>query len=214
MKIYVVGAHKNNFFEADEIRERFYIDEPHEGDNIDSLNSWYCEMTGLYYLWKHCDDDIVGLEHYRRSFRYKRNLLGKEDIQECLSNADIICTKAKYSKQNPVKSWLILHNKMKDMKKFLTFAKLYVGEEYYNECWKHLNGDWHCLGNMFICKKELINEYCEFIFDVTMKYKEAEEFYGRSLPPRILGYFTEFLFGAWLTWKNKNICWREKRIHF
>lgn len=54
--------------QLDDIREKFIIDEKHEGDNIDFLNLWYCELTGLYYLLKHTKDDIIGLEHYRRYF--------------------------------------------------------------------------------------------------------------------------------------------------
>ena len=38
MKIYVVGSSKNKFLPLDNIREKFLIDQPHEGDNIDFLN--------------------------------------------------------------------------------------------------------------------------------------------------------------------------------
>ena len=75
MKIYVVGSNKNIFLPLDDIREKFIINETHKGDNIDDLNPWYCELTGLYYLWKNCDDDIVGLEHYRRYFVNNQNKL-------------------------------------------------------------------------------------------------------------------------------------------
>lgn len=68
MKIYVVGSSKNKFLPLDNIREKFLIDQPHEGDNIDFLNPWYCELTGLYWLWRNSTEDIVGLEHYRRYF--------------------------------------------------------------------------------------------------------------------------------------------------
>ena len=98
MKIYVVGSSKNNFLPLDNIREKFLIDQKHEGDNIDFLNPWYCELTGLYYLWKHCDDDIVGLEHYRRYFvNGKGNLLSENEIRNILKNYDVI---AHTSKQN------------------------------------------------------------------------------------------------------------------
>lgn len=50
MKIYVVGNSKNKFLSLDNIREKFLIDQKHEEENIDFLNPWYCELTGLYYL--------------------------------------------------------------------------------------------------------------------------------------------------------------------
>jgi len=206
MKIYVVGSSKNRFLPLNNIREKFLIDKPHEGDNIDFLNPWYCELTGLYHLWKNVDDDIVGLEHYRRYFVNRQNkLLNENEIRDALKDNDILCIRANYSKRRPPKTWLIENGKWFDMQKFLTFAKVYVGEDYYKACCSHLNGDWHALGNMFICRKELINEYCEFIFDVTAEYMDAEKHYNRKIPRRILGYFTEFLFGAWLKQHNKKI---------
>lgn len=91
MKIYVVGNSKNKFLPLDNIREKFLIDQKHEGDNIDFLNPWYCELTGLYYLWKHCDDDIVGLEHYRRYFVNNKNkLLSENEIKNILKDYDVI----------------------------------------------------------------------------------------------------------------------------
>jgi len=213
MKIYVVGSSKNKFLPLNNIRKKFIVDASHTGDNIDHLNPWYCELTGLYHLWKNCTDDIVGLEHYRRYFVNKKNqILSEKEIRDELANNDIICVRANYSRRRPPKTWLIRNDKWYEMQKFLTFVKVYVGEEYYNACVSHLNGDWHALGNMFICKKELIDEYCEFIFDVTMKYIEAEQQFDRVLPKRIIGYFTEFLFGAWLKFHNKKIKFNKMRL--
>jgi hypothetical protein len=213
MKIYVVGSSKNKFLPLDNIREKFLIDQKHEGDNIDFLNPWYCELTGLYYLWKHCDEDIVGLEHYRRYFVNGKNQpLSENEIRNALSDCDILCKREPYSFKKPPKTWLIQNGKWFDMQKFLTFAKTYVCEDYYNACVNHLNGNWHALGNMFICNKALIDEYCDFIFDLTKAYMDAEKYFGRRLPRRIIGYFTEFLFGAWLQYTNKNIKFARVRI--
>lgn len=213
MKIYVVGSSKNKFLPLDNIREKFLIDQPHEGDNIDFLNPWYCELTGLYYLWKHVDDDIVGLEHYRRYFVNNKNkLLSENEIKTILKDNDIICIRANYSYRNPPKTWLIKTGKWNEMQKFLIFCKHYIGQKYYDVCVEHLNGDWHALGNMFITKKEVINEYCTFIFDVLAAYMEAEKHYGRELPRRIIGYFTEFLFGAWLIYNKMKISFNGIKI--
>ena len=118
----------------------------------------------------------------------------------------------KGAKIRPVITWINTNRKRYDFDKFLIFAKCYVGEEYINNCWHILNGDYHCLGNMFICKKELIDEYCSFIFDLLDKYHKAELIYNRIPPNRIFGYFAEFLFAAWLKMKNKKIKWIRWKI--
>lgn len=212
MKIYVVGNSKNKFLPLDDIREKFFIDQKHDGDNIDELNPWYCELTGLYYLWKHETDEVVGLEHYRRYFWNNNHLLDEFSIYECLENSDLICIKTCYSFKHPPKSWLEKNRKWNDMNKFLSFIKVYIGIDYYNACINHLNGDWHALGNMFISKKDIIDEYCKFIFDILFNFTEAEKLYHRNLQNRILGYFTEFLFGAWMIFNNLQISFKEAKF--
>jgi len=213
MKIYVVGSSKNKFLPLDNIREKFLIDQKHEGDNIDFMNPWFCELTGLYYLWKHCDDDIVGLEHYRRYFvNNKGNLLSEIEIKDMLKENDVLYVKCNYSLRTPPKTWLIKNHKWHEMQKFLMFIKCYVGQEYFNVCERHLNGDWHALGNMFIAKKNVIHEYSEFMYDLMFTYIEAEKHYGRTLPPRIIGYLAEFLFGAWLVYHQKKC--KEVQVKF
>ena len=208
MKIYVVGSSKNKFLPLDNIREKFLIDQKHEGDNIDFLNPWYCELTGLYYLWKHVDDDIVGLEHYRRYFvNNKGNLLSESEIRNAITDCDVLCIKEDYSRRIPnyIISYWDRNRTTIEIQKFLLFIKHFIGEDFCNFCEQYMYGNWHALGNMFIGKKTVINEYCEYIFDLTLNYIEAERNFNREIPRRMIGYFTEFLFGAWLIYNQKKI---------
>jgi hypothetical protein len=43
-------------------------------------------------------------------------------------------------------------------------------------------------------------------------YAEAEKYFKRELPKRIMGYFTEFLFAAWATFNNKRIYFSKLRF--
>ena len=59
------------------------------GDNISSMNPYFCELTGIYWAWKNMHADYIGLCHYRRYFAGKvhdRNLSAKQ--QAILSTAD------------------------------------------------------------------------------------------------------------------------------
>ena len=37
------------------------------GDSISKLNPYYCELTGMYWIWKNYHEaDYIGICHYRR----------------------------------------------------------------------------------------------------------------------------------------------------
>lgn len=207
MKIYVIGSSKNKFLPLDYIREKFLIDEKHEGANIDFLNPWYCELTGLYYLWKHVDDDIVGLEHYRAAFwSDKENRpMNEEEIKENLKNGDIIVSGYHYPIPWGIKAQRLeqeLNSCIKGVlpKLLSTIEKNDKGfADYFRN---FLKGQRLYSLNCFIGPKKILDEWADFIFNTLIDFEEICPIGPRTNTWRREGYITEFMLGAWLEYKG------------
>ena len=209
MKIYVVGNSKNNFLTLNNIREKFLVDQHHDGDNIDFLNPWYCELTGLYYLCKHVDDDIVGLEHYRRYFVNSKNkLLSEKEIIEILKTHDIICKKwvfAEHGEQNAL-TFLQKSKRYSYYIEFLSFLPKYESDFIKNEL---ETMPYFAQCNMGICKKQILSNYIDWFINYAIKFS-SKEIYNSS---RLIGYISEFVFGAWLKMNSYKIYYNNVNVY-
>ena len=85
----LVGVDNGNKGEKSYLRDN-------SGDNISKKNSSFCELTGMYWLWKNSNASIIGIEHYRRYFLKKlfpRKFLSEKDVSNYLKYYDIILPK-------------------------------------------------------------------------------------------------------------------------
>lgn len=200
MSIYVVGSSKNMFPELDEGREKFIVDIPHEGDNIDRLNRWYCELTGLYHMWKNSGADYVGLEHYRRFFASIKNETRRMEIgeaQEILEHHDIIVTEYHHGPRYTALQWFkdSSRNRIRYVEYLRKFLEV-LGEEDRVGFAEYLNRHSLIQCNMFIGKRPVVDQWCSYIFETLSRY-------DRVCPPsenniRMDGYLAEHMFGYWL----------------
>ncbi len=179
------------------------------GDNISAKNSGYCELTGLYWAWKNSEANYIGLSHYRRHFTFESRLPKSEEdkfklvantkrMEELLDKTGIIL---------PKKRKYYIENLYDHYKNTLYIEPLDVTgqiiEEKYPEYVKefqmlHKRTSAHMF-NMFVMKKEHLDAYCQWLFDILFELEERidgsqyDAFHGR-----FYGRISELLLDVWI----------------
>ena len=177
-------------------------------DNISYKNSTFCELTGMYWIWKNVKADIVGLVHYRRYFyknlfKNKRNILSEYDIKRILTNNDIIVAPKGYTWGTTVKDSYIKNHIEKD----LIDCEKVLKELYpdYGKAYDEImNGNFYCPFNMIITRKEIFDSYCSWLFNILFELEKKVDIEdGRNnYNKRVYGFLAERLFNVWLLKNN------------
>ena len=166
-----------------------------EGENISSKNKTYCELTALFWTYKHLKADFIGLFHYRRYLDIDNVRFENEQV--------ILPRKRHYYIETVYDQFKHAHG---------SFG-LDVTREVIQECYpsyleafdEQMNKRSLHLYNMFIMRYDLFIDYCVFLFDVLEK---VENKLGDV--PRLYGYLGERLLDVYIL-KNK-ISYREVKV--
>lgn len=187
--------------------------------NISLKNPYYCELTGLYWIWKNINSDIVGLVHYRRYF-YKKylfnkvnNILTEDDIKKYLENYDVLIAQRGYTwfSEVDIKYCESVVEGASDIK--ITeeaIKKLYP--EYTSAYDKVMKSNHYSQFNMMICRKDVFDEYCEWLFDVLGYVENHLEIPLSERKPynaRVFGFLSERLMNVWI---EKNSHYKVKEL--
>ncbi|MCI9227923.1 MAG: DUF4422 domain-containing protein [Dorea sp.] len=171
------------------------------GTNISKSNSNYCELTGLYWLWKNCDDDYIGIVHYRRFFTHSfkaDKALTKNEIKKLLKKYDVILpfhTRYKMTVKEDLCIESVRIDHLEEMERIL--KKRYP--EYYEAYLSVFNGKKCSLYNMMIIKKELFYKYCEWLFSILFELEETIDLTNcTDYQKRIYGFLSERLINVWI----------------
>lgn len=178
------------------------------GENISDRNPYFCELTGLYWLWKNVDCDIIGLCHYRRYFVQEKKvncelplskrLLEREYIEKCLSEYDLIVPNSGMSQNENI---LIQYATQHNVADYLECGKVILEKypQYYPAYAWSQKCNFISLGNMFIGKKKLMDEYCAWLFDILFEVEKRVDISNYSdYQKRIFGFLSERLFRVWM----------------
>ena len=138
-------------------------------NNISYKNPNFCELTGLYWVWKNVKDEYKGLVHYRRYFG--KTVIGKNvkkiytynSLIKMLDNVDIILPYVESFKQN-AKEELLRECCTKEIFDILERIIKSNYPEFSNAFDKYFCQNKSVLFNMMFCRAKIFDEYCEWLF--------------------------------------------------
>ena len=174
------------------------------GKNISEKNANYCELTGLYWAWKNLNCDYLGLAHYRRHFTLLRGTGDRRDVMTLdqarnqLANVDVLLpTPRNYWIETNYQQYVHAHHA-----EDLDETRRIIEEKYpkyieaYDNSMKKTTG--HRF-NMFIMKKELVDQYCSWLFDILFELEKRLDISNYSPnDQRVFGFVSERLLDVWI----------------
>ena len=189
-----------------------------KGENISIKNPNFCELTGLYWAWKNLKEDYIGLSHYRRHFASKKvnkkdltnSVLTLEEADKILDETDIIVPNLrKYYIENLYSHYAnTLYVEPLDITGKIIEEKY---PEYKAEFDKLKNRTSAHMFNMFIMKKDKLNEYCTWLFDILFELeKRVDNNKYDAFHARFYGRVSELLFDVWLN--TKGYSYKEVKV--
>lgn len=225
----IIATHKSYRMPKDEIylpmqvgaalHKSLGYEKDNTGDNISDKNNSYCELTGLYWGWKNLDTDYKGLVHYRRYFTLSKNayknydekllsILTGDQLNNLINNSDesknydLILPK----KRNYVIETLYSHYKHTLHITPLNYTRDIIAEECpeflseFDQIEKRKSAH---MFNMMIAKKEIYDEYCEWLFNILFKLEDRLKDNPKikkynSFHMRFYGRISELLLDVWL----------------
>ncbi len=192
------------------------------GENISEKNRSYNEMTALYWAWKNYEKlgnpDYIGLMHYRRHFvlhegeidvipfenmgeHYLEEIgYSPEALRKLVQGCDFV---THLGKVNHVYRHYVENHRKEDLD--LAFEILYEKHPEYREtAEEYFAGDISSFCNMFIFRREIFFDYCQWIFEILEEFERRVDLSEKRLfiSERLTGvYIAKLMQDQSLTYK-------------
>lgn len=187
-------------------KSKLFIEGDDTGENISELNQNFCEITGLYWMWRNVSADVYGLSHYRRYFspfstsvNVKGNKIAStQSLADILKSHDILLSNPRnYWIESIQKHYKNAHNE-RDLEVIESIIES-DHKEYLIHYKNIMRGTKLSLYNMFAMKHDHFDRYCTWLFDILFKAKEKipYETYG-PYQGRVFGFLAERLLNVWV----------------
>ena len=192
------------------------------GENISEKNKTFCELTCLYWAWKNLDAEAVGLCHYRRYLagstsarsplsdalgkKASRVLTGSE-AEALLEKAPLLLPKKRdYFIETGYSQYVHAHHA-----EDLSVTREILSERFpayvpaFDRTLSRTKG--HRF-NMFIMRRDLLDRYCSWLFDILFTLEARLDISSYSdYDKRVFGFVAERLLDVWV--ETEGIPYRE-----
>lgn len=183
------------------------------GENISIKNPMYNELTVIYWAWKNRRADIKGLCHYRRFFSSKRvnisskYFLGEKQILRVLNHYDIILQeKSHYGKCSVAEGYCKENAGTLQDIDIVRNSIQRKCPDYLNTYDEIMNGYRLSYYNMFICKSNIFDQYCEWLFEILEDVERTHDINNRNgSQKRMLAFMAERLLNVWVSYQKLNV---------
>ena len=177
-----------------------------EGDNIAHKNRSYCELTGIYWIWKNIKSaETVGIVHYRRFFTtaagdffytyfgIKPKLLKDSCMDKALKKYDVILPK----RERIVRTLKQYYAELHDITDWENTGEIIreICPEYYDSFLKVSKDHFFYYGNMMICTRKIFDNYAGWLFPILEKLEQITDInkYRDDYNRRVFGFIAERL---------------------
>lgn len=186
--VFWAGVMEHEERKKDVYRECDYYDDSE--DNIAIKNPTYCELDADYWAWRNLKEseyDYFGLSHYRRSLDVDEQILSAVSEQ----NIDVLLPYPMIHVPNIKEHHTRYTNEGEWEALLLAIKELYP--EYYNDYERIFSSQYMYNYNMFIVKRNVFFDYCEWLFRIDFRTEEIVKEKKIEPAKRYLAYYGESL---------------------
>lgn len=188
------------------LHENCIGDDDFEGD-ISDVNRRVGFLTGTYWAWKNYEK--LGNPEYFGSFGYRRLL--NPNFLDNLEKYDLILPRKKDFKLETLKEQFFgYHGDKLYMNMMNVFNNIYPQE--IAELEKYFNGTSGYFDELYVMKKEIFFDFCEWIFPLLFEYLKMPQITLKNNDFRDVGFMIERLTGYYCNKLTKQVKALEKDV--
>jgi len=169
------------------------------GDEISAKNPNWCELTGLYWIWKNDhNSDVVSISHYRRYFQGRDGILRSAEIEQLLGDHDILLAEFEPYKETVYQQYANESGFAKDLDNVRAIIEK-QDPDALAAFDSVMNQGGLCQYNMMVCRKDRYDAYCRWLFQILEELEKSVDLADyNDYQKRIYGFLAERLLNVWV----------------